>query len=54
MYNVLLGDALKLSVNVSEDYYDNNVKRYYFPAGTWCNIFNTQLFEKSCITNTDG
>ena len=36
--NVMLGSALKLSVLANN--LDVNSTTFYFPAGTWCNIFN--------------
>ena len=36
--NVMLGDALKLSV--LSNAVEKNETTFYFPAGTWCNIYN--------------
>ena len=45
----MIGDALKVALLA------NDVGTYhgyfYFPAGTWCNIFN--LIEK-CVTTNNG
>jgi len=46
-YNVMLGEALKLSVN------SNNLQMattaFYFPQGTWCSVVNTTRETASCI-----
>jgi alpha-glucosidase (family GH31 glycosyl hydrolase) len=38
-YNVMLGDSLKLSI--LSDKTGQNQTDFYFPAGTWCNAFNS-------------
>lgn len=45
--NVMLGKALKLSVNSHVQ--GQLSTRFYFPAGTWCNVFNVTTFTTSCI-----
>lgn len=44
-YNVMLGPALKLSVN--SDTLGQNTTDFYFPNGTWCNILNSS---EPCVT----
>lgn len=46
-YNIMLGGALKLSVN--SDSIDQNRTNFYFPAGTWCNIVAPT---EKCIKST--
>lgn len=46
IYNVMLGDSLKLSFN--SDTVDSKTTSFYMPAGTWCDVFRT--FEK-CIVS---
>lgn len=36
----MLGDALKLSIN--SDTLKQNETVYYFPAGTWCDIYHPE------------
>lgn len=48
-YNIMLGPALKLSVNSNK--LGQNSTTFYFPAGTWCNVFNSS---DPCITGTKG
>jgi len=45
--NVMLGKALKLSVNSHVQ--GQLSTRFYFPACTWCNVFNVTTFANSCI-----
>jgi alpha-glucosidase len=51
-YNVMLGQALKLSV--LSDKLNQNTTDFYFPAGTWCNVIADTLQDKSCETFTEG
>jgi len=37
-YEIMLGDAIKLSVNVDD--IERNTTTFYFPAGTWCDLLN--------------
>lgn len=43
----MLGDALKLSINSNT--LDQNTTEFYFPDGTWCNLFNKTEGEDSCL-----
>lgn len=45
--NVMLGKALKLSVNSHVE--GQLSTKFYFPAGTWCNVFNVTTFANTCI-----
>jgi alpha-glucosidase (family GH31 glycosyl hydrolase) len=46
-YNIMLGSALKLSVN--SDSLKVTQTNFYFPAGTWCNIIRPT---DACIKST--
>lgn len=46
-YNIMLGDALKLSV--LSDTLNQNSTTFYYPADTWCNVFNSS---EKCWTST--
>jgi len=50
-YNVMIGPALKLSVNSDTMGADqvNNKTDFYFPAGIWCNVF---VPTEKCIPST--
>jgi alpha-glucosidase (family GH31 glycosyl hydrolase) len=53
--NVMLGDALKLSIQSNKPYTDGNNSIYYFPGNTtWCNIRNSYMIGKlspdTCFT----
>lgn len=48
-YNIMLGPALKLSVNTNK--LNQNTTSFYFPAGMWCNVFKPT---EACFTNTNG
>lgn len=45
-YNVMLGEALKLSIN--SDTLGVTSTSFYFPAGIWCNILNPK---DKCFTS---
>lgn len=47
--NVMLGSALKLSILADTVGVDSHT--FYFPAGTWCNVFNSS---EACFTSTTG
>eukprot|EP00347_Sterkiella_histriomuscorum_P022543 403338093 len=47
-YNVMIGDALKLGV--LSDKINQNTTQFYYPAGTWCNVFNPD--RDPCIIST--
>lgn len=51
-YNVMLGDALKLSVQSNT--LNQNMTDFYFPEGTWCNVLNTTMETESCVTYETG
>jgi alpha-glucosidase (family GH31 glycosyl hydrolase) len=51
VYNVMLGSALKLSINPES--LSLRTKEYYFPAGTWCSIDGTEAIG-SCFTSATG
>jgi len=46
-YNIMLGKALKLSIN--SDSLGVTTTSFYFPAGTWCNIIRPT---DACIVST--
>lgn len=48
----MLGDALKLSVNSDSE--GQNTTGFFFPGGTWCNVFNVSTFKQSCIGGVNG
>jgi len=48
----MLGDALKLSVLSTAT--GQNSSFFYFPQGTWCQVFNTTAHSDSCITSPSG
>mmetsp|Transcript_28241 Transcript_28241/g.42748 ORF Transcript_28241/g.42748 Transcript_28241/m.42748 type:complete len:335 (-) Transcript_28241:203-1207(-) len=48
--NVMLGEGVKLSVNSND--LDRKETDFYFPAGTWCSLFDRNLEEKTCFTTT--
>ena len=47
MHNVMLGEALKLSIN--SDSVNTTTTTYYFPAGVWCDLHHPDV---KCITST--
>lgn len=49
--NIMLGSALKLSVQSTK--LDTNTTDFYFPAGTWCDVFRN-LTTTSCMVVTAG
>lgn len=49
--NVMLGNALKLSVPAKSD---TDVADVYFPAGTWCDVFNKTQGTDGCKTYETG
>lgn len=46
--NIMLGSALKLSINSEKLYQDKT--NFYFPAGTWCDIIKVQ--DQRCFVST--
>lgn len=49
MHNVMLGEALKLSIN--SDTEGSTTTDFYFPAGTWCDLHHP---ETKCLTLDTG
>jgi len=49
--NIMLGSALKLSVQSAA--LDTNSTDFYFPAGTWCDVFRN-MTTTGCMTITAG
>ena len=47
--NVMIGSAIKVSVNAKN--ITVNFTDFYFPAGTWCSLFEPI---GSCISSIDG
>jgi alpha-glucosidase (family GH31 glycosyl hydrolase) len=47
--NVMLGDSLKLSV--VSNALNTTWANYYFPTGTWCDLFKDNMADKSCIVS---
>ena len=50
-YNIMLGQSLKLSVLTDKLEDDQGATTFYYPAGTWCNVFNTS---EPCMTSATG
>lgn len=50
--NIMLGDALKLSILTNA--LGQETAEFYFPAGTWCNVFNMKLGTDSCKAYATG
>ena len=48
--NVMLGEALKLSINTLNT--DKVTTDYYFPTGLWCSIMGTA--PETCFTSPSG
>jgi len=46
--NIMLGSALKLSVNSEK--LGQNTTWFYFPAGTWCNLYKPKDYP--CFVST--
>jgi len=51
-HNIMLGSALKLSVQSTT--LGQNMTDFYFPAGTWCDVFNRTRGTAGCQTFTTG
>lgn len=49
VYNIMLGDSIKLSINPEIE--DLTTKDYYFPAGLWCALNGTGLNVGECFTS---
>jgi hypothetical protein len=47
----MLGEALKLSI--LSDALDTNSSSFYFPAGTWCDVYKADSTQ-SCKTYQEG
>lgn len=47
--NIMLGSSLKLSVRA--DSVGQNLTTFYYPAGVWCNVFNSS---EPCFNSTTG
>ena len=51
--NIMLGDALKLSIQVSD--LTKTQTNYYFPVGRWCEIFPSPTSATNdCFTSAGG
>lgn len=52
--NVMLGDALKLGVPGESSATSGEMADFYFPAGTWCDVFNKTQGTDGCKTYASG
>lgn len=52
MYNVMLGDALKLSINPRN--LQEKQHNYYFPAGVWCAVAGTKRDDAGKLKSLTG
>eukprot|EP00347_Sterkiella_histriomuscorum_P014109 403362137 len=50
IYNIMLGNSLKLSVNTNT--LNQNSTNYQFPPGLWCNLYQSAKYP--CFTSTIG
>jgi alpha-glucosidase (family GH31 glycosyl hydrolase) len=50
-FNIMLGSALKLSIDSGNRSFSAKEMRFYFPLGTWCLLMGTSKFD-SCFTNS--
>jgi alpha-glucosidase (family GH31 glycosyl hydrolase) len=50
-YNVMLGSALKLSINAAS--LTTDTTEYYFPSGVWCSVDGSQAIGE-CFNSTTG
>jgi len=48
-WNIMIGSAAKLGILSTETGKDTN--DFYFPEGTWCDVFNTKDAATNCITS---
>lgn len=51
--NVMIGSALKLSINGNPQSYNLNYTSFMFPSGTWCDLFHV-YDNNSCFNSTVG
>jgi alpha-glucosidase (family GH31 glycosyl hydrolase) len=53
-YNVMLGSALKLSINSGNMSASAQEMDFYFPQGTWCRLMGNTNGETCFISGTNG